>query len=45
MVVVASGPIASRRALQEEDIAKLELLNALNVLARNRVVHLVNTLT
>lgn len=45
MVMVASGPIACRGALQKEDVAKLELLNALNILARNGVVHLVNTLT
>ena len=45
MVMVASGPIACRGALQKEDVAKLELLNALNVLARNGVIHLVNPLT
>ena len=45
MVVVASRSIAGRGALQKEDVAQLELLNALDVLARNGVVHLVNTLT
>jgi hypothetical protein len=45
MVVVASRPIASRGTLQKEDIAQLELLDALDVLAWYGVIHFVDTLT
>ena len=45
MVMVASGPITSRGTLQKEDIAQLELFNALDVLSWDGVVHLVHTLT
>ena len=45
MVMVASGPITSRGTLQKEDVAELELFNALDILSWDGVVHLVDTLT
>ena len=45
MVMVASGSITSRGTLQKEDVAELELFNALDILSWDGVVHLVNTLT
>jgi hypothetical protein len=45
VVMIASRSIASRGTLQEEDVAQLELLDPLDVLAWNCVVHLVDTLT